>query len=118
MSRRKRMLDVQNLLSIIKTVRGENIYFLYKNLNEYSKNLLGECVNNLLYNTGNLRLNPRQLVRVKKKIAPYRKQFEYIARENGSELRRSKAVKQIGGGVFTTLAGILIPTIITLLTKK
>ena len=88
MSRRKRMLDVENLLSIIKTVRGENIYFLYKNLNEYSKNLLGECVNNLLYNTGNLRLNPRQLVRVKKR-SPHT--------ENSSNILPERMVVKSGG---------------------
>ena len=112
------MADMQTLLTIIKRVRGDDINFLYGNLNEYSKRLLGECVCNLMYNTNNLKLTSNQLCRLRRKMSPYKKEFEYIAKQSGCDKRRGKAVKQIGGGLFASLAGILIPTIITLLNKN
>lgn len=115
---KKKMIDIMNLLSIIKKLKGDDIIFLYSNLNQYSKDILGECVDNLLHNTNNLKLTQHQLNRVRKKIFPFRKYLEYIAKNGKSQTMRCKAVKQVGGGVFTSLASLLLPTIISLISKK
>ncbi len=116
-NRSRRLRDLKSLLSIIKCIQNDDLTFLFRNMNKYSRDLFSETISNLLYNTGNLKLSKSKLLRLKKKVSPHKNELEYIAKLQGSEVKKMKAINQIGGGLITAIAGILIPTIISLLSK-
>ena len=93
--------------------------FLYNNLSAHSRTLISELVYNLLYNTSILNLSEKTVKKLKKVIYPHKKEFEAIALKKTSEFKKNKIMKkQIGGGVFTSLALSLAPVILSLLANK
>ena len=93
--------------------------FLYNNLNAHSRTLISELVYNVLYNTKVLNLSEKSVKKLRKVIYPHKTEFEAIALKKKPELKKNKIMKkQIGGGVFTSLALSLAPVILGLLANK
>ena len=106
-------------MSISKNLNTSDMTFLYDNLTHKSKRSLSELVYNILYNTDCLHLSKRQLHRIKQILLPHRTDFEYIAKQNGSDHKKRKIMKkQIGSGVFTALVSALAPIIISLIANS
>ena len=115
----KKIQDVSKLMSISKNLNTSDMTFLYDNLTHKSKRSLSELVYNILYNTDCLHLSKRQLHRIKQILLPHRTDFEYIAKQNGSDHKKRKIMKkQIGSGVFTALVSALAPIIISLIANS
>ena len=115
----KKMKDVSKLMSISKNLNSSDMSFLYDNLTHKSKHSLSELVYNILYNTDCLHLSKAQLLKIKRILLPHRKDFEYIAKQNGSVPKKKEIMKkQIGSGVFTALVSALAPILISLIANS
>ena len=115
----RKIKETSRLLEISKKLKTEDMLFLYNNLNAHSRTLISELVYNVLYNTKVLNLSEKTVKKLRKVIYPHKTEFEAIALKTKPELKKNKIMKkQIGGGVFTSLALSLAPVILGLLANK
>ena len=116
---KKRVHEASKLLSISRKLRGADLIFLYENLKEETRNLLSEIIFNVLHNTSSLNLSSSHAKRLRKIILPHKKEFEFLAKRNGSNLKKMRILKkQIGGGAISLLVSTLAPIIISLLASS
>lgn len=119
MSRNYKSLII--ILKILNKLKNkEEMEFFINNLNEKNREYICEIIFNLLYNVNNLNLSKHKISKIKKIIKPIRKDFMSLAEKNVcSNIKHRIIKKQNGKGIFSTLFGILIPSLISsFITKK
>ena len=118
MSRNYKSLII--ILKNLKKLNKEEMEFFINNLNEKNREYICEIIFNLLYNVNNLNLSKHKISKIKKIIKPIRKDFMSLAEKNVcSNIKHRIIKKQNGKGIFSTLFGILIPSLISsFITKK
>lgn len=115
----KKCLHIVAFLNIIKKLKKEDLLLLFDLMNDHSKNILCESVYNLLYNLKSLKIQDDKKRKIRRILLPHKNDFVNIANHKINHTKKNKLLKkQIGSGVFTSLMAVLVPTLISALSKK
>ena len=91
-------------------------YFMYCSDDEIHA-ICGACKNFL---SENIQVEPRKKTYLKKKLLPIKNEMRILSNKNTPLPKKRKllAKDQVGSGIFSLLAGVIFPTIISALTGK
>ena len=115
MKRSKRISNALSLLTIANKLSSSNAIFLYENLNRCCQDVFCEIIFNTLYNINRMKLTKHKLTRIRKLLAPCKKEFEALAKRSTSERYRKRLIKkQINNGVLGKLFSAVLPSVTSL----
>ena len=114
----KSLTQILDLLQKSKKVKKSDRkqYFMYCSDDEIHA-ICGACKNFL---SENIQVEPRKKTYLKKKLLPIKNEMRILSNKDTPLLKKRKllAKDQVGSGIFSLLAGVIIPTIVSALTGK
>ena len=84
----KKRINQLNLLRLLRKLKSEDVRIILHFLNEGGLNTLGELTKNLLYCRCNI--SPKEKITLKKKLSPYKRAFQKIARKKTNQEQRRR----------------------------
>ena len=112
------LTQILDLLQKSKKVKKSDRkqYFMYCSDDEIHA-ICGACKNFL---SENIQVEPRKKTYLKKKLLPIKNEMRILSNKDTPLLKKRKllAKDQVGSGIFSLLAGVIIPTIVSALTGK
>ena len=114
----KTLTQILNLLQKSKSVKKNERkqYFKYCSDNEIHA-ICGACKNFL---SENIEVEPKKKTYLKRKLLPIKNEMRILSKKDTplEKKRKLLAKDQVGSGIFSLLAGVIIPTIVSALTGK
>ena len=119
-SRKKRIRQACNLLSILKVLKPEQCQELFSNFSDNGIEFFSEIIFNLLHSKFKLKNNKKNFIRKKiQKHLPQLKKLSVKASNEKEIKKKRKILKQRGAGVIIPLiASTVAPLLINLIKKQ
>ena len=117
-SKKKTIQKRIDLLKLIKSIPSNKRASILNILDEESIHSICEVLHNLFKN--NFGLNLKKCKHIRHKYAPHKTKIKVLMNPKASVKRKRQILSdnQIGSGLFTVLASVAIPALISALTSK
>ena len=116
---KKRILQSRvDLLNFVKSIPRKKRACLINMLDADSIHSICECLHNLFKN--NIDLSEKKCLSIRKRFEPHKKEIKDLINAQSTLKRRKNILKndQIGNGLFTVLASVVLPAIISAIASK